>query len=341
MHNKLMVADNRMAIVGGRNIGNEYFGLNSEYNFIDFDVLALGPIAPEVSFSFDIYWNSHEAYPGEALLKNYQNQDLLAELREFIRKSLAENENLLVEFEPHGNDWGNYLNELSRNMFTGTAKVVYDEPLVGEDMPPVQLINSLGELTRDAQQEILASSPYFIPDNESYKTIPDLKSRGIRLIVLTNSLGSTDLPIVHSAYKKHRKKVIELGVKLFEMRYNVAARENYDTPPVESKAVGLHAKVIIVDRQFVYVGSLNLDPRSMYINTEFGLIIESPDFAEAVAKEFEIGLSPENSWQVQLDDKDRLIWISGDQINRKEPARSFWRRFQSGFFGLFDLDDQL
>jgi putative cardiolipin synthase len=226
-------------------------------------------------------------------------------------------------------------------MFTGKARVIYDEPLVGEDTPPVQLIESLDELTLDAQREILVSTPYFIPDDEFYKTVPALLSRGVKAVILTNSLGSTNHPIVHSAYKKHRKRVIELGVQLFEMRYDAAAREDYDTPPVESKAFGLHAKAIIVDRQFVYVGSLNLDPRSIYLNTEFGLIIESPDFAEAVANEFETGLLPENSWQVQLDDKDRLIWISGDKIIRKEPARSFWQRFQSGFFGLFDLDDQL
>ena len=341
MHNKLIVADNRFTIVGGRNIGNEYFGLNPKHNFIDFDILALGPIAPEVSFSFDIYWNSREAYPGEALLKSYKDQDLITEFREVIRKSLLENEKLLVEFQQTGQDWGNYLQELSRNMFTGTARVIYDEPLVGEDTPPVQLIESLDELTLDAQREILVSTPYFIPDDEFYKTVPALIHRGVRAVVLTNSLGSTNHPIVHSAYKKHRKKVIELGAELFEMRHDAAVREDYDTPPVESRAFGLHAKVIIIDRRFVYVGSLNLDPRSIYLNTEFGLIIESTDFAGAIANEFEVGLLPENSWQVRLDDKDRLIWISGDKIIRKEPARSFWQRFQSGFFGLFDLDDQL
>jgi putative cardiolipin synthase len=341
MHNKLMVADNRFCIVGGRNIGNEYFGLNHKHNFIDFDVLGVGPIAPEVSSSFDLYWNSREAYPGEALLKNLKDQDLLTELREEIRQILVKNENLLVEFQQQHQDWDNYLEELARNMFTGTARVIYDEPLVGEDTPPVQLIESLDELTLDAQQEVLVSTPYFIPDDEFYKTVPALISRGVRAVVLTNSLGSTNHPIVHSAYKKHRKKVIELGVQLFEMRYDAAAREEYDTPPVESRALGLHAKVIIVDRGYTYVGSLNLDPRSIYLNTEFGLIIDSPDFAQAIAHEFELALEPENSWQVLLDDKDRLFWKSGEMVIRKEPARTFWQRFQSAFFGLFSLDDQL
>jgi putative cardiolipin synthase len=180
-----------------------------------------------------------------------------------------------------------------------------------------------------------------MPDEDFYEAVPALISRGIRVVVLTNSLGSTNHPIVHSAYKKHREKVIESGVKLFEMRPDAAVREQYDTPPVQSIAFGLHAKAIIIDRRLVYVGSLNLDPRSIYLNTEFGLIINSPDFAQAVTKEFEAALVPENSWQVLLDDKNRLVWKSGDKVIQKEPARTFWQRFQSGFFGLFDLDDQL
>lgn len=341
MHNKLMVADNRFTIVGGRNIGDEYFGLNPEHNFVDFDVLALGPIAPEVSASFDLFWNSREAYPGEALLQNFKGQDLLTELREEIQLKLVENEALLVEFLTPNQDWNDYPQDLARNIVTGTAKVIYDEPLVGEDTPPVQLIESIGALALDARQELLVSSPYFIPDEAFYKDIPPLISRGIKVIILTNSLGATNHPIVHSAYKKHRKKVIKMGVALFEMRHDAAVRKEYDTPPVVSQAFGLHAKAIVVDRRFVYVGSLNLDPRSIYLNTEFGLIIDSPALAKAVAHEFELALEPDNSFQVLLDDKDRLIWKTGEDVIKKEPARTFWQRFQSGFFGLFDLDDQL
>jgi putative cardiolipin synthase len=110
---------------------------------------------------------------------------------------------------------------------------------------------------------------------------------------------------------------------------------------VQSKAFGLHAKYIVIDRKVTFVGSLNLDPRSIYINTEMGLIIDSTDLAEAVAEEFEEEMKPENSWQVLLDDKDRLFWKSGDKVIHREPARTFWQRFQSGFFGLFSLDDQL
>jgi len=341
MHNKLIVADNRFAIVGGRNIGKEYFGLNPKHNFTDFDVVAFGPVAKKVSSSFDIYWNNQWAYPGEALLQNYKNQELLPLLLEELQEHLVRKEKLLVEFQQQKQDWNTLLLKLEQNMKSGTSKVIYDEPLVGEDIPPVQLVETLGELAVNAQHELLISTPYFIPHEDFYNDVPDMISRGVRVVVLTNSLGSTNHPIVHSGYKKHRKNLLEMGVELFEMRHDATARGKFDTPPVQSKAFGLHAKYMIIDRKYTFVGSLNLDPRSIYINTEMGMIIDSEKLAEAVAQEFKEELKPENSWQVLLDDKNRLFWQGGDMVIRRDPARSFWQRFQSWFFGLFDLDDQL
>ena len=341
MHNKLIVADNRFAIVGGRNIGNEYFGLNPKHNFTDFDVVAFGPVARKVSYSFDIYWNNEWAYPGEALLQNYKNQDLLPQLLEELQEELEKNERLLVEFKQQNPGRDALFEKLEQNMKGGTAKVIYDEPLVGEEIPPVQLVETLGELAVNAQHELLISTPYFVPHEDFYNDVPDMISRGVRVVILTNSLGSTNHPIVHSGYKKHRKNVIEMGVELFEMRHDASARGKFDTPPVQSRAFGLHAKYMIIDRQFTFVGSLNLDPRSIYINTEMGMIINSAKLSEAVVLEFEEELKPENSWQVLLDEKGRLFWKSGDTIIRRDPARNFWQRFQSWFFGLFDLDDQL
>ena len=341
MHNKLLVADNRFAIVGGRNLGNEYFGLNPKHNFTDFDALAIGPVAKKVSASFDIYWNNQWSYPGEAILQNYKDQELLPLLREELQEQLAKNEELLVEFQRHNPDWNSLLSNLADNLKSGTARVIYDEPLVGEEIPPVQLTETLGELAINAKEELLISTPYFIPDDDFYRDIPNLIARGMRIVVLTNSLGSTNHPIVHSGYKKHRKRVIKMGIELFEMRHDASARGKFDTPPVQSKAFGLHAKYSVIDRRYTFVGSLNLDPRSIYLNTEMGLIVDSTKLAEAVAQEFEEELKPENSWQVLLDDKDRLFWKAGDTIIRRDPARSFGQRFQSWFFGLFDLDDQL
>jgi putative cardiolipin synthase len=341
MHNKLIVADNRFAIVGGRNIGNEYFGLNPKHNFTDFDLVAFGAVAKKVSASFDIYWNNQWAYPGEALLQNYKEQELLPQLLEELQEELDEKEAKLVEFRQQNPDERTLLAMLKQKMKSGTASVIYDEPLVGEKIPPAQLIETLGELTVNAQHELLISTPYFIPHEDFYNDVPVKISRGVRVVVLTNSLGATNHPIVHSGYKKHRKKVLDMGVELFEMRHDAIARGKFDTPPVQSKAFGLHAKYMVIDRRFIFVGSLNLDPRSIYLNTEMGMIVDSAKLAEAVAAEFEEEMKPENSWQVLLDDNGRLYWKSGDTIIRKEPARNAWQRFQAWFFGLFDLDDQL
>ena len=341
MHNKLFVADNRFAIVGGRNIGDEYFGLNPKHNFADFDVLAFGPVAKKVSSAFDIYWNNQWAYPGEALLQNYKDQELLPILRDELQKQLEKNKELLVEFQQHRKDWDELLVYLGENMKSGTASVIYDQPLVGEEIPPAQLVETLGELANNAEHELLISTPYFIPHEDFYSAVPDLISRGVRVVVLTNSLGSTNQTIVHSGYKKHRRNVIKMGVELFELRHDAVARPKFDTPPVKAKALGLHAKYFIIDRRFAFVGSLNLDPRSIYINTEMGLIIDSEGLAKGVAAEFKEELKPENSWRVLLDDEDRIFWKADDTILRRDPARSFWQRFQSGFFGMFDLDDQL
>ncbi|MGD1972302.1 MAG: phospholipase D family protein [Desulfobacterales bacterium] len=341
MHNKLIVADNRFVIVGGRNIGNEYFGLNPKHNFTDFDVVAFGAVAEKVSDSFDLYWNNQWAYPGEALLQNYKDQELLPELLEELQEELEKKEAKLVAFQQQNPDRSTLLANLEQKMKSGTASVIYDEPLVGEKIPPAQLIETLGELTVNTQHELLISTPYFIPHEDFYNDVPAKISRGVRVVVLTNSLGATNHPIVHSGYKKHRKNVIEMGVELYEMRHDASARGKFDTPPVQSKAFGLHAKYMVIDRRFTFVGSLNLDPRSIYLNTEMGMIIDSAKLAEAVAEEFEEEMKPENSWRVLLDDKGRLYWKADDTIIRKEPARNAWQRFQAWFFGLFDLDDQL
>jgi putative cardiolipin synthase len=160
MHNKLIVAGNRFAIVGGRNIGNEYFGLNRKQNFTDFDVLAVGPVAKKVSASFDIYWNNQWAYPGEALLQNYKDQDLLPLLLEELQEQLMKNEDLLEEFQEQYQDWGKMPRILADNKRGGTARVIYDEPLIGEKIPPAQLIESIDELTDNTRQELLISTHY-------------------------------------------------------------------------------------------------------------------------------------------------------------------------------------
>ena len=161
------------------------------------------------------------------------------------------------------------------------------------------------------------------------------------MVVLTNSLGATNQPIVHSGYKKHRARVLDNGVNLYEIRRDAAPAASPDTPPVKAETIGLHAKFIVIDRRTLFVGSFNLDHRSIYLNTEIGLLIESPELAEATTALFENLIAPENSWEVRKNEEDELVWQSGSEVRDSEPPSSCGYRFQSWFYGLFSLDEQL
>jgi putative cardiolipin synthase len=341
MHNKLFVADNRFAIVGGRNIGNEYYGLSTKYNFSDLDVLCAGPVARELSKSFDIYWNSEEAYPGEAFALGKSLQGELNKRRKKSQKRLRRKE-ILSQFPLEVHDWSERLNRLPEIMSGGTAKVVYDEPLVGAEMPPVQMFKGLKELDDGVREEVFIITPYFIPHGNALDNLQKVVERGVRVKILTNSLASTDSPIAHSGYQRYRRTILERGIELYELRHDAEVEVLYDTPPVRAKYLGLHSKAIVVDRSRLYIGSSNLDPRSIYLNTEIGLIIDAPVLADELARLFDRDLTPENTWRVRLDDKGNLTWESSDGIvGAPQPARTLWQRIQVFFFSLMPVEDQI
>ncbi len=341
MHNKLMVVDNRMAIVGGRNIGNEYFGLNKKYNFGDFDVITAGPIAREISRSFDIFWNSRWAYPAAGLVRKTPSEDSLSELRALEAQNFEDSKALLKRFPLEPQSWNARLDSFLDEMVPGSARVVYDEPLVGADLPPVQLIESVSEMAADVREELLIMSPYFIPGTGFFEYLHEITGRGVHVKILTNSLASTNHSIVHSAYRRYRRPVIEGGGELYEFRPDAEVKEIYDTPPVQAKILGMHTKLIVVDRHRVFVGSLNLDPRSIYINTEMGLLIESPQLAEEIAQLIEREIKPENSWHARIDEGNRLYFESHDGIIRREPARGTRQRIAVCFYSMLPIEKHL
>ncbi len=161
------------------------------------------------------------------------------------------------------------------------------------------------------------------------------------MVVVTNSLASHDVPAVNSEYKKWRRAALESGVELYEIRHDAAVKAKQDTPPVESEFLGLHVKAFVVDREIVYVGSHNLDPRSRDINTELGVLVRSPGLARELAALIEQDMRGENSWSVQLDEDGDLVWQSSDARVTRQPARNTWQRIMDGFMGILPLEDQL
>jgi putative cardiolipin synthase len=163
--------------------------------------------------------------------------------------------------------------------------------------------------------------------------------RGVRVRILTNSLASHDVPAVNSHYKRWRKPLVESGVELFEIRHDAAVQADLaDTPPTAAEFMGLHVKSLIVDRQRVFIGSMNLDPRSSMLNSEMGVIIFSPGLAQALAGSFERAMGPDNAWQVNLAADGTLRWTAGDQVLDRQPARSAWQRVEDWIFMAFPRD---
>ena len=332
MHNKQMIADNTAAIVGGRNIADEYMGLDEEFNFKDLDVLGVGPVAREASAAFDRFWNSDWVLSVTELDVELSEQELQA-ARENLRRTLHESRSLVrIPVDPK--DWSADITALPAVLAIGTSRVVTDSPdhdAVSHHMP-----EAIRDIVLSAEHEVLFTNAYVIPGEKAIAALRRLTDRGVTIRMLTNSLASQDVPAVNAKYKKWRKPLIEAGVELHELRPDATIRRTIaDTPPVESKTLGLHTKAIVVDRKRVFIGSMNLDPRSFQLNSEMGVVIESPDLAEKLAAVMDRGMLPENSWRVELDPKGDLRWVSGSEVLTRQPALGSLQRLQDFIFQLF------
>ncbi|HTI56649.1 MAG TPA: phospholipase D family protein [Verrucomicrobiae bacterium] len=323
MHNKLFVADNRVAIIGGRNIGAEYLGLNPKYNFYDLDVLGVGPIARQGSTVFDRYWNSPLVAEVSRLDLETTPGDLPQMMAKVTARLAAAPE--LSHFPTLPRDWSAELHALPATIQPGQSRVVADRP--GEEAVKHWMPRAIRTLIETAKRELLIANAYIIPDQDMIDLLHTLTARGVTVRILTNSLATTDVPAVNSHYKLWRRDLIQAGVELYELRPDATLKAaDADTPPTSSRFLGLHAKAIVLDRERIFVGSMNLDPRSAEVNSEMGVVVESPALARTAASALEETMKPENSWRVDLDPDGGLRWSSGGQVLRFQPARSFWER---------------
>lgn len=332
MHHKMLVVDNRAAIFGGRNIGDEYFGLGEGFNFHDLDVLAIGPVAREASAVFDTFWNSDWVLSASALAIEATPADVVR-ARSDLRAVLTERKNLL-RFRTERRDWDTEIAALDGELRLGESEILSDLPEAGGIAQ--NMIEAIRGLMASAQQELLIVNAYIIPADRGVEILRDLNANGCRARILTNSLASHDVPAVNSHYKKWRRPVLEAGAQLYEIRHDAAIKDEVaDTAPVRSKFMGLHSKAMVIDRRRSYIGSMNFDPRSAFINTEIGVVIDSPELGEDLARLIERDTRPENSWEVQLVDGRSLRWVSADETVTRQPARSFWQRIEDLFFMMF------
>ncbi len=351
MHNKLFVADSHFGITGGRNIGDEYFQVDSELAFRDLDVMAAGAVVRDMSAAFDAYWNSEHTVPARALPRVGSRKKLLADSREDLESHRREIEShiapylsldvLLGEAVPGLGPWT-----------PGRAELVLDDPgkTAGTAKAAELPITRLVRMGRDARREILISSPYFVPGVQGTEWLREIHRRGVRVRILTNSLAANDVGVVHAGYARYRLPLLQAGVELHELK------PLKETPGVRirftkgSSRASLHSKALVVDRSQAYIGSMNLDPRSVLLNTEGGLIIHGADMAEQVARCIEADLSPEMSYQVRLDTEadptgKRLVWVErrdGQEVRHaEEPRAGFLRRFLIDVLSELPIEEDL
>jgi len=341
MHNKILAADNRFVIIGGRNIGNRYFGLYDAYVQNDLDVLIAGPLVAQISGMFDVYWNSDTLYPGSAFALGEDPEELYNSLRTRVDEFVAENEELLKSFDVARHDWREKLDGFIERMATGPGVLYFDPPEIDRDSEERLEDQMQGTMTGFAEEEYLIASAYFIPDEAIITAIQDMTDRGVRVSILTNSLASNNNTVAHTGFKHWRDEVLKAGAELYELRHDAELKSFYDTPPVEAEFVGLHKKAAVIDRKRVWIGSLNLDPRSLDINTEMAIVIDSEKLAGEMVDLLKRDMAPENAWHVKFDKDGELIWVNSDETVTRQPAQSFQQRFQDALLNLIPIKDQL
>jgi putative cardiolipin synthase len=360
MHNKLFTADNQATIVGGRNIGDEYFEARADVDFGDLDVLAVGQVVAEVSASFDRYWNSAATYPIGALAKGEAGPDQLdaarAELADFVSSQRGEayaqalRASGLVQQMIAGRL--DFTAAQMRVLADDPAKIEQDEADKSAYLLP-QMLPEFDALRR----ELVIVSPYFVPGEGGVAALKRLRDRGVNVRILTNSLAATDVPAVHAGYAKYRRALLEAGIELYEVKSTAkrtaAASPGPPAEPEQRKLSGssrasLHAKTIVFDCSHLFVGSMNVDPRSVFTNTEIGIMIDAPAVASAACIQLARGL-PVSAYRVKLqpqpDGKSRLEWLTSEDGREvrlsEEPGGSAWRSFQAWFFSLLPIEPLL
>jgi putative cardiolipin synthase len=351
MHSKSFTVDNQAAIVGGRNIGDEYFDADPNLAFADLDLLAVGPVVPQVSEAFDQYWNSAWAYPASSLTKpasSEQLDDLRMRMDAFPRHEAA-----AVYIEALKNsDLANALRDGSAHFKWAEAKVIHDsseKKARDENWQAKLLISQLWPYMQKATEELIIVSPYFVPGENGANALCNLSDKGVKVRILTNSLASNDVAAVHAGYAKYRKQLLKAGVMLYELDEEVkkSVKKKFTWLPGLSKS-SLHAKTMVLDKKAMFVGSMNLDQRSLHINNEIGILFLNPEIAGQSAEAFDRNIekvafrlelhtakngSESISWHLKKDD--------GEVVYDSQPYVGFWKKVGVGLIRLLPIESLL
>ena len=343
MHNKSWIADNRVAVVGGRNVGDEYFGAGEEMNFIDLDFAMLGPIVRDASATFDKYWNSGSAYPMETLDPGGVSEEALGKLRKRLEKYTSETGDIRYAEALRGDevvqrmiagDWPMQWSAKYRFVADDPAKVT----MTKRDAKRTPVGSALLPIVQAAANAIYIISPYFVPGEEVTKALVEAAGAGKQVRVLTNSLVANDVAAVHGGYSRYRRPLLEGGVQLWELKPQPGSATGSSL--FGSSGASLHTKALSTDGRTLFVGSYNVDPRSTWLNCEQGVLVEDAALTAQLDGLFATHTSGAHAWEVTLKD-GKLDWSDGTENFDSDPKASGWRRLQAWMTRVLHLDAQL
>jgi cardiolipin synthase C len=318
MHNKLFIADGAAAVMGGRNIADEYFARSATSNFVDMDVFLVGPVVRQLASIFDVYWNSPQAYPVEAILGQSPDRE---EARRGFDHLVDDGEQMMSVAVPPFDILG--YGPISDDLDAGRLRLVWGTAVAFADQPAKVMATS-AEMARSmsvqmsvmdrvmaSTRDVVISSPYFIPGPLGVEEFGDLRKRNIKVVILTNSLAANDEPLVHTGYARYRVQLLRTGVDIYELS-PTRIRHNERLMLPGTSLGRLHAKTAVIDQSTVFIGSMNLDPRSESTNTELGVIAECPELAREVIRVINIS-KLQSSYRLRFaPDSQSLEWLATD-----------------------------
>lgn len=321
MHDKTFIVDGQVAITGGRNMADEYYDYDQEYNFRDRDILLLGPVAAEIERSFERFWQSELAQPVEGLLEKSRKKpdaEKIQTIYQGLHRYAAHPENFAPEVRQALSDLPKKFSLLVDNLVWEQVRFVSDDPgknagdqgLGGGGATTSQLAQAL----RQAQRQVTIQSPYLVLPEGALELFSELIERGVRVRINTNSLLSTDNLLAFSGYSKQRKQLLRAGIEIYEFKPDPLIQKSlidrYAKLEKTAPIFALHAKTLVIDGERLYIGTFNLDPRSANLNTEVGVIIDNRQLATQVERQIELEMHPDNSWNAATDQPDRFapLW---------------------------------
>jgi putative cardiolipin synthase len=352
MHNKSFTVDSQATILGGRNIGNEYFEADPDLAFADLDVLGVGPVARDVSVAFDRYWNSELAYPVSVLVGEPPTPEEIGRMRQQLNEFAAAQVDSAYLRALRNSGLADKMRKNQVRYSWGEAVVVYDRPekmLHDAGEKEYQLAPQLKPYVEGVRKELIVFSPYFVPGEAGTAFLTSLAARGVRVRILTNSLASNDVSVVHAGYARYRKPLLRGGVELHEMNRKLTREQREEkTGTGGSSKASLHAKSFVYDRRQVFIGSMNLDPRAVIHNTEIGVVLTSPEIAQGMGEWFDRNVG-KLAFRLELkrgpDGSETLLWHGTadgtPQTFDVDPYTGFWQRLGIGFLGLLPIESQL